>query len=96
MDLTALQKLMRDLFYHRDIERGSEKTFLWLVSEVGELANALRRNNDLAQLEEEFADVLAWTASLANLLNIDLAYAIEKKYPGKCLKCNSTPCKCVF
>lgn len=86
---------MKDLYYHRDVERGANKTFLWLVSEIGELANALRRDNDLKQLEEELADVLAWTASLANLLNIDLAHAIGKKYPGKCLKCNSIPCKCV-
>jgi len=87
---------MRDLYYHRDEERGPDKTFLWLVSEIGELATSIRKEDNPEQVAEEFADVLAWTASLANLLNIDLEQAITSKYPGKCPKCNSIPCRCVF
>ncbi len=96
MELSELQQLMRDLYYHRDAERGPYKTFLWLVSEMGELANALRKDDRPDHLAEEFADVLAWTASLANLLKINLDHAVNKKYPGICLKCNAIPCKCSF
>ena len=96
LEISELQQLMRDLYYHRDAERGPYKTFLWLVSEMGELANALRKDDRPDHLDEEFADVLAWTASLANLLNINLDHAVNKKYPGICLKCNAIPCKCSF
>ncbi|MFQ6123217.1 MAG: MazG nucleotide pyrophosphohydrolase domain-containing protein [Candidatus Heimdallarchaeota archaeon] len=96
MKIAELQKLMKDIYYHCDRERGIHQTFVWLVSEIGELANSIRKEDDLKEIEEEFADILAWTASLANLLNIDLERAITDKYPGKCPRCNSCPCKCSF
>jgi NTP pyrophosphatase (non-canonical NTP hydrolase) len=96
LKLRELQQLMRELYYHRDSQRGVNKTFIWLISEIGELADSLRKKDGLAQLEEEFADVLAWTASLANLLDINLERALRNKYPGKCPKCQSTPCDCTF
>jgi NTP pyrophosphatase (non-canonical NTP hydrolase) len=43
---------------------------------------------------EELADIIAWTNSLANLLEIDLESAISKKYPGICPKCKLRPCNC--
>ena len=45
-------------------------------------------------LVEEMADLYAWVASLANLLDIDLEKALESKYPSKCPKCNHDPCQC--
>ena len=33
-----------------------------------------------ANLEEEFADVLAWLATLANILDVDLTAAVQRKY----------------
>ncbi len=47
-------------------------------------------------MEEEFADVLAWLASLANLLGgVDLEEAAKKKYPGVCPPyCGKKPCEC--
>ncbi len=62
-----------------DRARGSAGTFLWFVEEVGELATALH-GDDRANLEEEFADVLAWLCTLANINDVDLAGAVTKKY----------------
>jgi NTP pyrophosphatase (non-canonical NTP hydrolase) len=42
----------------------------------------LARNDDRANLEEEFADVVAWLCTLANINDVDLAAAITKKYLG--------------
>lgn len=65
-----------------DRRRGSDKTFFWLIEEIGELATALR-GTDRANLEEEFADVIAWLCTLANINDIDLASAITTKYLGR-------------
>jgi NTP pyrophosphatase (non-canonical NTP hydrolase) len=47
-------------------------------------------------MEEEFADVIAWLASLANVLNIDLEEEALTKYDNRCPKCRRTPCRCTF
>ena len=36
-----------------------------------------------ANIEEEFADVVAWLCTLANINDVDLAAAITKKYLGE-------------
>jgi NTP pyrophosphatase (non-canonical NTP hydrolase) len=93
--LRQLQERIRTLFGSKDRRRGVEGTFMWFMEEVGELAAALRdpdcpRDN----LAGEFADVLAWLATLANIAEVDLDAAIHAKYGSGCPKCRSTPCAC--
>jgi NTP pyrophosphatase (non-canonical NTP hydrolase) len=64
----------------------------WIAEEVGELAQAVRKGTR-AQQEHEFSDVLAWVASLANQLDIDLTHALER-YAAGCPKCHAVPCAC--
>jgi len=87
------QDLMRRIYFHRDSKRGATGTFNWLVDEVGELGVATK-GGDRKGLEDEFADVLAWLASLANVVGIDLEGAAMKKYDNKCPKCRRVPCNC--
>ena len=93
MSIRDFQNLIRDLYYERDSKRGIDKTMLWIVEEVGELAEAVRKNDKKA-IGEEMADVFAWLVSLANLFNIDLEEEVKKKYPGYCVKCGKKPCEC--
>ena len=79
LTLSAFQKHISAKYEKVDRERGSAKTFLWFIEEVGELATALN-GTDRANLQEEFADVLAWLCTLANINDIDLAAAITAKY----------------
>ncbi len=79
--LECLQRVMRDLYLERDMERGLFRTFAWLVEEIGELAEALQKG-DVELAREEIADVIAWTVSIANMLGIDVAEALEEKYPS--------------
>ena len=94
MTLSELQQRIRDLFGAKDARRGVEGTFMWFMEEVGELAASLRDRSDAANLELEFADVLAWLATLANIAGVDLEAAMAKKYGGGCPKCGATPCVC--
>ncbi|MEX1263359.1 MAG: MazG nucleotide pyrophosphohydrolase domain-containing protein [Actinomycetota bacterium] len=94
MHLADLQSTMRDTFLERDASRGRDATFRWLVEEVGELAKALR-TGDRDNLEHEFADVLAWLASLANIEDINLENAVAR-YAAGCPRCGETPCGCPF
>jgi NTP pyrophosphatase (non-canonical NTP hydrolase) len=92
VNLTDLQATMGETYLERDAARGVDATFRWLTEEVGELARAIR-TGDRANMEHEFGDVLAWTASLANLLGVDLA-AAAGRYADGCPKCGSSPCRC--
>jgi NTP pyrophosphatase (non-canonical NTP hydrolase) len=62
-----------------DKARGTWPTFGWFMEEVGELASAMH-SDDFANKEEEFADVLAWLCTLANIHGVDLTAAIDRKY----------------
>ncbi len=95
MHICDFQELMRRLYFHRDSQRGVEKTFEWLVEEVAELGKALKIG-DREALEDEFADVIAWLASLANVAGVNLEKAALNKYDNKCPKCGLSPCQCTF
>ena len=71
MHIHKFQEMMKRLYFHRDSERGVKGTYEWLVDEVKELGEALE-GNDKEATEKEFADVIAWLASLANITDIDL------------------------
>jgi len=95
MSICEFQEMMKRLYFHRDCERGKTGTYNWLVDEVKELGEALEKG-DKEDLENEFADVIAWLASLANITSIDLEKAAFNKYHNKCPKCKCTPCQCTF
>ena len=77
MEIREFQSFIREKYYTRDSERGTPGTFMWLIEEVGELSSALAGDNAHSK-EEEFADVLAWLCTLANINDVDLAKAVEK------------------
>ncbi len=80
LTLSAFQKHIADRYEKPDRERGTPGTWLHFSEEVGELARALARNDDRANLEEEFADVIAWLCTLANINDVDLESAVKRKY----------------
>lgn len=84
MHIAEFQRLIRERYYATDSARGAPGTFLWFAEEVGELAKAIgqheRGDGNQAELEDEFADVLAWLATLANITGVDLDEAVRKKY----------------
>jgi len=77
--IKQFQKLISERYEATDRARGTPKTFLWFIEEVGELATALN-GNDRANLREEFADVFAWLCTLANINDVDLTEALAEKY----------------
>jgi NTP pyrophosphatase (non-canonical NTP hydrolase) len=77
MEIRDFQKFIRDKYYSTDSKRGTPATFMWFVEEVGELSTALA-GKDHKNKEEEFADVLAWLCTLANINDVDLEKALEK------------------
>ncbi len=96
MTIAEFQKLIERIYFERDSARGAERTFVWFVEEVGELARALARPDTVPRgnLRQEFADVLAWLVTLASLAGVDLEAAAREKYGSGCPKCRSIPCAC--
>lgn len=92
MKISEFQYKIEKLYGDKDRRRGIDKTFVWFIEEVGELARAMNKG-DKASLLEEFGDCFAWLATLANMKNISLEKAIEK-YSTGCNKCSYSPCKC--
>ena len=92
MDLAHLQDVIERTYGERDRERGVPSTVAWLAEEVGELAQAVRKGNH-DQRVHEFADVLAWVASLANQVDVDLTEAVQR-YADGCPRCAAVPCTC--
>ena len=82
MHVREFQDLIARKYKERDQERGVSRTFLWFIEEVGELATALA-TADKENTEEEFADVLAWLCTLANITDIDLEKACTKYTEGR-------------
>jgi len=92
MEIGEFQGLIKRIYYERDSHRGAAGTFMWLVEEVGELAQALRSGDRQSQ-GEEFADCFAWLVSLASIAGVEMESAIEK-YRAGCPECRQTPCRC--
>ncbi len=82
MQISQFQKFIADKYLDVDKKRGTAKTFMWFVEEIGELATALATDNDPENKQEEFADCLAWLCTLANINDIDLEKACEKYTKG--------------
>lgn len=106
--LESFQSLIREMYFEKDQARGIPATFLWLSEEIGELAAALRETDPSEEgritaeqfslrrknLAAEFADVLAWLATIANVAEIDLSQAIHDKYGSGCPGCQKFICEC--
>lgn len=84
MYISEFQDLIARKYKERDQQRGVPATFMWFVEEVGELATALSTGSP-EDKAEEFADVLAWLCTLANINDVDLEKACEK-YTGDNVK----------
>lgn len=93
VSLTDFQQLIANMYLEKDLARGIEGTFLWLMEELGELATALRAGTHEDRLEE-FADVLAWLTTIANVAGVDLSEAVARKYGSGCPGCGQLVCVC--
>ncbi len=93
ISLRELQQLIRDMYHEKDVARGVDGTFMWLMEEVGELAAALREGTH-AEKSAEFADVLAWLTTIAHVAGVDLTAAVREKYGAGCPGCGHLICAC--
>lgn len=94
MTIQEFQALIEATFGAKDRGRSLAESYLWLVEEIGELARAINGRTSRENLEFEFADVLAWVATLANLADVDLEAVAARRYGAGCPRCASRPCAC--
>ena len=85
VSLADFQAFIHERYGEKDEHRGVAKTFLWFMEEVGELASALQKSEECdadadVDLAGEFADVLGWLTTLANLKDVDLTKALQRRY----------------
>jgi len=88
MEISVLQQIVRERYFKTDNERGIYHTALWFHEEVGELSSAIA-SGDKQNAKEEFADVLMWLLTLANLMEVDMEEVVadylanSRKLPSK-------------
>ena len=88
MLLSELQNIVKERYFVTDSARGLHHTALWFHEEVGELSSAMA-SGDVENAKEEFADVLMWLLTLANLMGVDMEEAVKvylenpRKMPAK-------------
>ncbi|MBK9379945.1 MAG: nucleotide pyrophosphohydrolase [Chitinophagaceae bacterium] len=88
MEISVLQQIVRERYFKTDNERGVYHTALWFHEEVGELSSAIA-SGDKQNAKEEFADVLMWLLTLANLMEVDMQEVVadylvnSRKLPSK-------------
>lgn len=106
--IRAFQDLIREMYFEKDVARGVPATFMWLIEEVGELGSALRETSEDEEnrippdefaarrenLKLEFADVMAWLSTIANVVDVDISSAISEKYGSGCPGCQEFVCHC--
>lgn len=93
VSFAEFQELIRNMYHDKDAQRGVDGTFMWLMEEIGEMAAALRSGTS-KEKHEEFADVFAWLATIANVAEVDLTKAIQEKYGTGCPGCQNLVCDC--
>ena len=93
ISLAEFQQLIKDMYLEKDVARGVDGTFMWLMEEIGELAASLRQGTH-KERSAEFADVLAWLTTIANVVGVDLTEAVIEKYGSGCPGCGQFVCKC--
>ena len=81
MQIKEFQNFISEKYEKTDRERGTSRTFMWFIEEIGELSTALV-SGDKENAQEEFADVFAWLCTLANINDIDLETACQKYTKG--------------
>ena len=79
MELKNIQNLIKKKYYHIDVKSGPLFLLAVLFEEVGELAEAVRKN-EKEKVREELVDVLFMILSLANLFNVELEDLLVEKY----------------
>jgi len=84
MEISALQKIVKERYFDTDNKKGVYHTALWFHEEVGELSSAIARG-DKQNAKEEFGDVLMWLLTLANLMEVNMEDVVAEylKNPGK-------------
>ena len=93
MTFRELQSFLGAMYLEKDKQRGVDGTFMWLMEEIGELAAALREGTP-EEIRGEFADVIAWLTTIANVVDCDLTEALLEKYGDGCPGCGKYSCDC--
>jgi NTP pyrophosphatase (non-canonical NTP hydrolase) len=90
--LADFQDVITRTYGERDAARGLPASVAWLVEEVGELAQAVRKGTPEQRLHE-LGDVLAWLTTIAVQLGLSMDDAAAR-YTSGCPRCGGIPCGC--
>ncbi|WP_405195988.1 MazG nucleotide pyrophosphohydrolase domain-containing protein [Streptomyces anulatus] len=77
--LRRIQEQCRDLYGRLEPERA----LAWALEELGELSQAMRRDESTVRVEEELGQVLVWALCLANITRTDAAHAFAKGFTAE-------------
>lgn len=84
--LREWQEMFGEIYGRKNLALSPAECFLRLVKEVGDLAEALRRE-EKREIKNYLASAFAWLCGLYGRLKIDMEKSIWNRFPGICPYC---------
>ncbi len=94
VSLRDFQRLIHKMYFRKGCCSGSRRDISMADGRIGRARYGPAERDDMENLHEEFADVIAWLTTIANVAGVDLCAALEKKYGRGCPGCHRFECEC--
>lgn len=86
------QKFISKVYQEENLRLTPTNSLVAMMKDVGDLAMLNRKRAPLEQITSKLAAILAWTLTIAQLLQLDLATIVDQKYDDHCPVCTQTIC----
>ena len=93
ISLEGFQELIRRMYFEKDAARRNRRDIHVADGRSRRIGCGVRNGSHEERLLE-FADVLAWLATIANVAGVDLGEAVRRKYGAGCPGCGQFVCRC--
>jgi NTP pyrophosphatase (non-canonical NTP hydrolase) len=90
--LRAWQKLISKIYQEENLRLSPTNSLVAMMKDVGDLAMLNRKRATMDQITSKLAAIFAWTLTIAQLLQLDLATVVFQKYDDHCPVCGQEIC----
>ena len=86
------QKLISKVYQEENSRLSPTNSLVAMMKDVGDLAMLNRKRAPIDQITSKLAAIFAWTLTIAQLLQLDLATIVQEKYDDHCPMCGQEIC----
>ncbi len=90
--LTDWQSFISQVYRAENARLSPMNALVAMMKDVGDLAMIHRKRESQKEVTLKLAAILAWTLTIAQLLQLDLSTIVNKKYDNQCPECGKEIC----